>query len=371
MQKKCYAPPARYKPGIQRAQMLRIMRLTAILLTVVFFNVYASGDAQTVSLSGRNASLRQMFHAIEKQTGYVVLSRKNLLNTAAPVTVSIVNQPLTRALDLLLQGQPFEYTIQGKTIFLSPASPITKPVAAAVEQETQSPPPLVDVKGRVVDEGGKPVAGASVQVKGDKTRGVSTNGEGYFELKGLDEKATLIISGVNIETHEVKVSGKTDLGNVVVKVKVAEGEEVVLVNTGYQQLPKERATGSFTQIGKALINRSPSSDIISRIEDLSSGLQFDRRLNNESQQDDDYRELRIRGISTINSSSSPLIVLDNFPFEGSLQNINPNDIESITILKDASAASVWGARAANGVIIITSKQGKQNKPVKEEYSAIF
>jgi TonB-linked SusC/RagA family outer membrane protein len=133
----------------------------------------------------------------------------------------------------------------------------------------------------------------------------------------------------------------------------------VVINTGYYQIPKERATGSFDHIDKQLINRSTGSNIISRLEGITSSLHFDRREN--SRETVNTPELRVRGLSTINSNESPLIVVDNFPYEGDINNINPNDVESITILKDAAAASIWGARAGNGVIVITTKQGRFNQ----------
>src|SRR5690606_37065529 len=104
--------------------------------------------------------------------------------------------------------------------------------------------PLINVTGRIVDTAGRPVSGASVQVKGTSGKGTATNADGYFELKELDENAVLVISGVNIEKLEVKVNGKTALGDLLVKPRVAEGEDLVVLSTGYQTLPKERATGS-------------------------------------------------------------------------------------------------------------------------------
>lgn len=133
----------------------------------------------------------------------------------------------------------------------------------------------------------------------------------------------------------------------------------VIINTGYYQVPKERATGSFDHIDKQLINRSTGPNIISRLEGISSNLHFDRRSN--SRESVNAPQLRVRGLSTINSNEDPLIVVDNFPYEGDINNINPNDVESVTILKDAAAASIWGAKAGNGVIVITTKQGRFNQ----------
>lgn len=135
--------------------------------------------------------------------------------------------------------------------------------------------------------------------------------------------------------------------------------EEVSINTGYYKIKPEQATGSVVQIDNQLLNRNPSSNILERLEGVSSGLQFDRR---QSYGDTKLSpSLRIRGLGSINSDSEPLIILDNFPYQGDLQAINPNDIESVTILKDASAAAIWGAKAGNGVIVLTSKSGKRDR----------
>lgn len=135
--------------------------------------------------------------------------------------------------------------------------------------------------------------------------------------------------------------------------KIQELTEVEIVSTGYERLPRERSAGSFDLLDNTLINRRVSKDILSRISDVSSGVVF-----NKTRGDD---QLTVRGVSTIYSNSDPLIIVDNFPYEGSFENINPNDVASISILKDASAVSIWGARASNGVIVITTKKGTAGK----------
>ncbi|SEN45755.1 TonB-dependent outer membrane receptor, SusC/RagA subfamily, signature region [bacterium A37T11] len=129
----------------------------------------------------------------------------------------------------------------------------------------------------------------------------------------------------------------------------------VLVNTGYQQLPKERATGSFAVVDNKLFNQQVSTDVLSRLEAVANGVVVDRSYSSTP-------TLMVRGLSTIQGPREVLIVVDNFPYEGELKNLNPNDIQDITILKDAAAASIWGARAGNGVIVIRTKKGQFNQP---------
>src|SRR5690606_27522211 len=128
-------------------------------------------------------------------------------------------------------------------------------------------------------------------------------------------------------------------------------EEVEVVSTGYQSIPKERATGSFAHVNSEMLNRNPSMNILSRLDGITNGLLLDQNTGNPDR-------ISVRGRSTLFSSTRPLIVVDNFPFEGDISNISPNDIESVTVLKDAAAASIWGVRSGNGVIVITTKKAK-------------
>ncbi|HWK99816.1 MAG TPA: TonB-dependent receptor plug domain-containing protein, partial [Parapedobacter sp.] len=133
--------------------------------------------------------------------------------------------------------------------------------------------------------------------------------------------------------------------------------EEVNISTGYQVLPAERVTGSFERVDSAVLNRQITTDVISKLDGVLPGLIFDTR--------GPTTRLRVRGLSTLGTTDSrPLIVVDNFPYEGDLNTLNPNDIASVTLLKDAAAASIWGARAGNGVLVITTKQGRFNQSFK-------
>lgn len=216
------------------------------------------------------------------------------------------------------------------------------------------------ISGRILTESGKPVSGATISVKLYNEFIVSDT-SGNFALVVPDKEAILHISHIGFESQTLTVTkGQSGL-----EVYLKRDESVlqnVIVSTGYQNIPKERATGSFTTINNTLLNRSVSTDILSRLENVSSGLLFDRRNNGQP-------VLSIRGQSTILSDAAPLIVVDNFPYQGDINNLNPNDIENVTILKDASAASIWGSRAGNGVIVITTKRGRLNQPLKLELNS--
>lgn len=217
------------------------------------------------------------------------------------------------------------------------------------------------VKGQVLSaENGQPIPKATVEIRpsGMKTL---TDEYGFFTLPIRRTDGFISISSIGYKPLQFKVESLEESIQVHLETSNSELEEVE-VYTGYQQIPKERATGSFVQINNELLNRSVSTDIISRLKGIAPSLLFDERGDGEP-------KLNIRGRSTIFANDQPLIVLDNFPYDGDIKNINPNDIESVTVLKDAAAASIWGVRAGNGVIVITSKKGRNNQPLQINFNA--
>ena len=209
----------------------------------------------------------------------------------------------------------------------------------------------------------EPMHGASLRLKQTGTSAV-TKPDGTFSLVLSNNNDTLLISSTGFKLQKLPVDFK-DIAPVTILMQsdVSSLQEVV-VNTGYYQTPIERATGSFTHIDNKTLNRSIGFNVLDRLEGVASGLLFDR--TNASGESENY-ELRVRGLSTIDSKPSPLIIVDNFPYDGSIESINPNDVESITILKDAASASIWGARAGNGVIVINMKKGQYNQPARVSF----
>ena len=335
-----------------RDQLLRIMKLTALLLFAACLHVSAGAYSQ-VTLSETNAPLQKVFKKIKRQTGYHFLFNYELLEQAGPVTVELSNVSLQQAIDAVIRDKPLTYEILDKTVIIK-----QKP-----ETEAASTPILpIDVHGVVKDEKGKPAAGVNVSVKGTR-RGTITNENGEFRLTGVDKNATLVFTSINLETREAKLNGQTELSLTMLIKTSLLGDFSVLASTGYQTLPKERATGSFVQIDNELLNRRVSTDVLSRLEGVVPGLVFNRNtINGQAGQTD----ISIRGTSTLLANNQPLIIVDGFPYNGDLANLNPNDYESITVLKDAAAASIWGVRSGNGVIVLTTKKGKRNQPLTAE-----
>lgn len=209
------------------------------------------------------------------------------------------------------------------------------------------------ITGKVIAESSKrPVAGATVEIKGTQYI-TQTRDDGVFILMSRLDTGTLVISSVGYIERQTRIPANTaDTLFITLQEREQMLNEVEIVSTGYQELPRERATGSFELINNKLLNRRVSTNLIDRLEDITPGLVFNRNRNSAS------NPFSIRGQSGIFSNAQPLIVIDNFQYDGALENINPNDVESITVLKDAAAASIWGARAGNGVIVITTKKGK-------------
>lgn len=340
---------------------VRVMKITAIILLAVCLQVSARGRAQGVTLSIRNTPLEKVFSAIEKQTGYYFTYTREQLQGTRNVDLELKNALLRDALDACLKNQPLSYEIIDRAIIIK-RLPNTNRIELPRETDVAIP---IDITGRVVDEDGKPVV-ASVQVKGTK-QGTTTNEKGEFSLKGIDTNATLIIGAVNIETVEWKVAGQTAI-LITAKIKVRQVEEVIIrgeINTGYQKIKPERFVGSVTKIDSALIQRQPSTNILERLDGITNSLLFDKRGG------DDNARLQLRTLSTLTltfKASQPLIILDDFEYYGDINNINPNDVESISILKDAVAASVWGAKAGNGVIVITTKKGNYNQRLHTSFT---
>ncbi|GAA4326197.1 SusC/RagA family TonB-linked outer membrane protein [Mucilaginibacter gynuensis] len=208
------------------------------------------------------------------------------------------------------------------------------------------------VNGKVLDAG-QALPGASVTITGTSYRTVTGNsGQFTFNLPAGSYVLKVAYVGYNTIEQRITVPLRDSL---VISLQVAAAElEGMVVSTGYQQIPRERVTGSFVQVDRNLVNRSVSTDIVDRLRDVVPGLSFNSVGT----------RISVRGQSTIKSNADPLIVVDGFPYNEPIENLNPNDVESISILKDAAAASIWGAKAGNGVIVITTRRGLNNKPMQ-------
>lgn len=337
------------------------MRLAAYLVLGTSLQLSANTYAQKVNLKFEKSSLETVFKEIRKQSGYSFLYNNELLKKGHKISVNLSNANLEQALDILLKDQPLEYHINGKIISLIPkASPVrnnSPSTATAVQKK---------LNGYVKNEKGQPLQNANISIKGT-TISTSTNSSGYFELNNAPTIGSLVISYVGYQSKEISVAA--DLGNIRLIPETQALAEVV-VNTGFQTLNAERATGSFGRIDQEQIEK-PSTNIAQRIIGTTAGVQATLDV-------DGNPRFEIRGQTSLNirdaagnltANASPLVVVDGFAIQGDFKSINPNDVESINILKDAAAASIWGAKAANGVIVIVTKKAKQGTPLRVDFQA--
>jgi TonB-linked SusC/RagA family outer membrane protein len=218
----------------------------------------------------------------------------------------------------------------------------------------------ISVKGRVVNDAGQPVARASVMVKG-QTNGVTANDNGDFEISA-PSNGTLVISAINFTTQEVKINNRQSLNVSLVTLERTESEVIVV---GYGTQRKEAVTGSVASINGAKMREVPSPNISQALQGRIAGVE----MSQTSTRPGATMQIRIRGLRSLSADNNPLIVLDGIPFLGSIADINPNDVKSIEILKDASATAIYGSRGANGVILITTDKGGKGRKARINYNS--
>lgn len=332
-------------------------------MIIPLIQVTASTKAQTITLNKQNISLTAVFEEIMNQTNYDFVYSEQQISKVGRLNIFLTNASIIDVLDKCFQSQPLTYSIKGKNVIIEAKK--TSLFQHLIDKMSD-----IDVQGTIVDEKGTPLVGATVKVK-ETTTTTTTDNQGIFFIRNVAEDAILVISFIGYQTKELYVSA--NIGTVKLVVSAGQLNEVV-VSTGYQTISRDKTTGSFVQIDNKLLNRSVSSNILDRLRNLTPGVFF--RAANELQSVPVTRNpnqknslITIRGESTFAASKEPLIILDNFPYEGEIRNLNPNDIESVTVLKDASSASIWGARSANGVIVITTKKGRLNQRTQVEFNS--
>jgi len=334
-------------------KILLIMKLIVVMLTACMMQVSAATFAQKITYTQKNSTLEQLFTAITKQTGYYVIFAGDKIDKNAVLNVSFKNTDLKEVLYTICTKSQLTYTIDENNISLKPKNESFLDKIVDIFRS-------INVRGRVVDKSGLSIAGASIKVKGT-TKTTTTNETGDFYLADIEENSTLVISYIGFVTREL--TAKADVGNIRLEEAIGELEEVgITVNNGYQTISKERSAGSFSKPDMTVIaQRSTSMNILQRLDGLVPGLV----VNNSPGATEN--PFLIRGLSTIGTydqfgrravqtNRNPLYVVDGVAQEN-IAAINPQDIADITVLKDATAASIWGTRAANGVIVITTKKG--------------
>lgn len=334
--------------------LLMIKLVVVLLITALLQVSSAASFSQTVSLKFKNAKLETVLKEIGSQTGYDLVYITPLINEAKPVSINVTNAPLDEVLEKSFSNQTLTYTISNNTIIVQKRISSLSPVALVdIKRLTEKAPPA-EIRGQVTDNKGEALIGVSVRLKGT-TIGASTDVNGRYIITVPDGPATLVFTYIGYDVKEVVVSGRTSVDVQLEQSNQALSEVVVV---GYGTQKKSDLTGSVVSVTSKDIKDQAFSNINQALQGKVAGVQF----TSTSGDPGEGVNVRIRGLNTF-GGSGPLYVVDGMPMEGSdINSINPNDIESTTVLKDGSAAAIYGSRSANGVILLTTKSGINRAP---------
>ncbi|HMU47905.1 MAG TPA: TonB-dependent receptor [Chitinophagaceae bacterium] len=319
------------------SKIARIMKLTIAFLLIACLQVSAkSWSQEKITLKMNGAEIKKVLFAIEKKSSYRFLFNENALRGKPRVSVDVVEAPLPDILDKLLENTGVGYKILGTNL-------VVLKEGESINIESRE----LTVSGRVTSATGESLVGVSIQVKGTRT-GTVTDAGGNYSIT-VPNDATLVFSAVGYETQEVAVAGQTTI-NITMQPAVKVQEQVIVVGYGTQR--KVDVTGSIGQIKGDEIAKQASINPISALQGKLAGVQI-----TNSGAPGASPQIRIRGLGTVYGSATPLYVVDGVWYDD-IAFLNPADIETINVLKDASSEAIYGVRAANGVVLITTKKGR-------------
>ncbi len=354
-----------YKMPTTIFQRLRLIKCARWFMFIGTLQLQVRAMAQDITLSLKDAPITAAFHEITSQTGYDFVYSNKVKNQSHPVTINLNNVPIKQALSACLNGQPLKYSIFDSTIVVNYA-PLKLQEAKSSLQDS------LIVSGQVKDPDDNPLVGVTIRVKGTDN-GSLTDADGSFTIHIPQRGDILLFTFIGYQSKALTVVDQDRLNVTLYPVnqKLAE----VTISTGYQTIAKERSAGSFSKPSMDIIeNRSTGMNILKRMDGLVAGLTVN---NSPSAAQNPFL---IRGLSTVGIPTSsgnyygtnrnPLYVVDGIPMDD-VAAINPQNVKDITVLKDATAASIWGSRASNGVIVITTKKGKPNEKIKVQYDGFI
>ncbi len=361
-------------PAIGKTTALA-MKLTIFLLIASILSARASGVAQNVTLPGKHLTLKQVFAAIKQQTGYVVLAQKNIYSGNAAVSVEAKNLPLNDLLSEVLKELSLDYVIKDKTIVLSgiPKKNLPGLFNSVTNQSNGAQP----VSGLVLNHEGQPLEGASIKVK-KTSRGTFTDAAGHFKIN-VNAGDILIITYSGYKEKEIKIITLQPIGDIRMEISDNKLDEVQII--AYGKTSRRLSTGNIGSVKAAEIEKQPINNPLLALQGRVPGLFIEQATGFSGS----GVTVRIQGKNSIQNGNDPLYIVDGVPYASQfmpqggsnwvlggsggsfripnvngnpLSTINPADIESIEVLKDADATAIYGSRAANGVILITTKKGK-------------
>lgn len=332
------------------------MRMVAFIVFLFLGIPYATevySQRMRVTVVSKNISTGQVLKEIESQTDYLFVYDVKEVDLDRRVDIRAEDRPVSEVLDEVFEGTGVHYAMEGKNIMLMKR---TQQEVHILQQQNA----VRTLEGVVTDESGVPIIGANIKVEGTTT-GTITDLDGRFTLD-VPENPVLQISYIGYISQNVKVNGKRDI-----TIRLIEDtqtlDEVVVV--GYGTMKKSDLTGAVISANLKDFEKAPNTNILQSLQGTVPGLNIGQTTASGTTPD-----ISIRGTNTLSGNKSVLIVLDGIIYNSSLSSINPNDIESIDVLKDASATAVYGAQAANGVLLITTKRGKQGK-TKVDFSTAY
>jgi len=340
------------------SKMRRVVGLTFLFIATAIMQVQASTYLQQMTLHEKNTSLENIFRLIEKQSNYHVLYDKLDIQKTGNVTVDLTDGSVEDVLNQVFKNQPLSYRIFSSTI-----------VIKKDPSKAEKLPQQQQVKGQVNDDTGQPLPGVSIKIK-NAQGGTTTDAAGKFALSVPDLNITLVFSSIGFTTQEVPLAGKTTL-NVDLKSESKTLSSVVVV--GYGSTRKSDLTGSVVAVKAEALAQRPATNVEQQLSGKVSGV----NVSTNSGRPGGNTNIVIRGANSINSSNNPLYVVDGVVLSNGVTDVspisylNPNDIESMNVLKDASATAIYGARGANGVILITTKRGQSGGQISySSYASI-
>lgn len=332
-------------------KMLRIMSITATLLLTCFLQVGARASSQEITINVKGAPLNKVFQEIKRQTGYTFIYSETMLKVPKKVSMNVRNSPLQEVLSICFASQPFTYKIINKTIVVQPKKKTFQNIRSFIEA------PQAIVKGKVTDSAtGRPLVGATIRVKGSVTA-TTTDERGQFSLD-VPDNAVLEVSYVGYDKKEISANGRTSI-NISLSISATELNPLVIV--GYGTKRQSELSSSVSVVNEKDLKGVTSSDLGTMLQGKVPGLVVSSTIGRPGSSTD----LVIRGVGSVGAGHAPLFVVDGLI--GST--FDPNNVASVTVLKDAAATGLYGSRAANGVIIITTKSGQVGNKVS--YSGSF
>jgi TonB-linked SusC/RagA family outer membrane protein len=328
------------------------MRITCLLLCLIVFQLQAEdvySQKTKISLDMKNTTIEKVLQTIEEKSDYHFLYNNKLVNVDRKVSVRVKNAAIADVLNKLFASEDVEYQVEGNQIILLPKEKVTEIVSGVEFAQQQQK----IITGKVTDTNGEPIIGATILIKGT-SQGTVTDMDGNYTLQNVPEDGTLVFSYVGMQTQEIKVSNRTTI-DVTMQEEAIALQEVVAI--GYGTIRKSDLTGAVSSVSSEKISNRPVVNVSQALSGLAPGVEVFESSGTPTGKP----RIRIRGDNSIHSSNDPLFVVDGVIGVSNIDLFNPNEIESIEVLKDASATAIYGARGANGVIIVTTKRGLKSK----------